>query len=116
MIRITIFEREKGVYTGFRMEGHAGYAEYGNDIVCAAVSVLVINTINALERFTGDDFEHAIHQEEDVVSLEMTSVPVSSDAELLLKTLVLGLQAIEEEYGKTYIRVKFKKAGGVREC
>ena len=38
------------------MQGHAGYAEPGQDIVCAAVSALVINTINAIEAFTEDDF------------------------------------------------------------
>ena len=28
--------------------------EEGQDIVCAAVSVLVINTVNAIEQFTDD--------------------------------------------------------------
>ena len=28
-------------------KGHAGYAEEGQDIVCAAVSALVINTVNS---------------------------------------------------------------------
>ena len=37
---------------GFDLEGHAGYSEAGTDIVCAAVSVLVINTINAVEMYT----------------------------------------------------------------
>ena len=36
------------------MSGHAGYDDIGKDIVCAAVSVLVINTLNSIERFTDD--------------------------------------------------------------
>ena len=31
-------EREKGTYRSFSIDGHAGYAEAGEDIVCAAVS------------------------------------------------------------------------------
>ena len=31
-----------------------GYSEAGSDVVCAAVSVLVINTLNSIERFTSD--------------------------------------------------------------
>ena len=91
------------------MEGHAGFAAYGNDIVCAAVSALVINTVNSIEAFTEDTFENAVHQEKDVVSFELTSNPVSERAELLLESLVLGLTSIAEEYGKKYIRLKIKR-------
>ena len=51
MIDVTLFQNDSGDYVGFRMTGHAEYAEYGSDIVCAAVSVLVINTINSVEIF-----------------------------------------------------------------
>ena len=109
MIRVTIYQSDSDKYCGFRMEGHAGFAEYGNDIVCAAVSVLVINTINSIDAFTEDTFENAVHQEKDVVSFELTSSPVSEQAELLLQSLVLGLKSITDEYGKKYIRLKFKR-------
>lgn len=33
---------------GFKVSGHARYAEKGKDIVCSAVSVLTINAINTL--------------------------------------------------------------------
>ena len=45
---ITIKVRKKnGSYEEFISKGHAGYAEAGQDIVCAAVSALIINTVNA---------------------------------------------------------------------
>ena len=56
MITITVKKRN-GNYLEFVSKGHAGYAEEGQDIVCAAVSVLVINTVNSLETFTDDQFE-----------------------------------------------------------
>ncbi|MBO5484450.1 MAG: ribosomal-processing cysteine protease Prp [Lachnospiraceae bacterium] len=109
MIDVVIYTNQAKEYIGFRMTGHAGYADYGQDIVCSAVSVLVINTINSIEEFTQDTFENAIHQEEDVVSFEITSHPVSASAQLLLKSLVLGLTAIESEYGKKHVKVHFKR-------
>lgn len=109
MIRVTIYQNASDKYCGFRMEGHAGFAAYGNDIVCAAVSALVINTINSIEAFTEDTFADAVHQEEDVVAFELTSNPVSQEAELLLNSLVLGLESIADEYGKKYIRLKIKR-------
>ncbi|MFC6275068.1 ribosomal-processing cysteine protease Prp [Levilactobacillus tangyuanensis] len=34
----------------FQITGHADSGEYGQDIVCAAVSVLAISTVNGLQR------------------------------------------------------------------
>ena len=55
MIKVTIYKTERQEYAGFDMEGHAGYAEAGEDIVCAGVSALVINALNSIERFTDDE-------------------------------------------------------------
>ncbi len=56
MIRITLF-RQQNRWAGFCAEGHAGYAEEGEDIVCAAVYiVLTTNTVNAIETLTEEDF------------------------------------------------------------
>ena len=41
MINITVKKRN-GSYLDFLSRGHAGYAEEGQDIVCAAVSALII--------------------------------------------------------------------------
>lgn len=109
MIHIIIYQNEQREYTGFRMEGHAGYAEHGQDIVCAAVSVLVINTINAVEAFTEDRSRHAVHEEKDVVCFEIVSTPISDSAQLLLRSLVLGLKGIRSEYGRKYLEIKIKK-------
>ena len=106
MIQVTIYRNALDQYSGFRMEGHAGFAAYGSDIVCAAVSALVINTINSIQAFTEDICENAVHQEKDVVSFQIPSEPVSKEAELLLESLVLGLQSIAKEYGKKYINFK----------
>ena len=42
------------------VKGHAGYDEYGKDIVCAAVSVLTVNMANSVEKFTDDSFKGSV--------------------------------------------------------
>ena len=44
MISVTVYKDKNNHYTGFRCDGHAEYAEPGEDIVCSAVSVLTLNT------------------------------------------------------------------------
>ena len=109
MIKVTLYQNHSNIYCGFRMEGHAGFAAYGSDIVCSAVPVLVINTMNSIEKFTDDKFKGAIHEEKDVVSFDIISEKISASAELLINSLVLGLTAIQSEYGKKYIKIKFRK-------
>ena len=53
MTHITIYKSSATNRTvGFKSAGHAGYAEEGSDIICSAISVLTINTINSIEQFT----------------------------------------------------------------
>ena len=54
MINITVKKRNGISIWILLSRGHAGYAEEGQDIVCAAVSALIINTVNSLETFTDD--------------------------------------------------------------
>ena len=52
MTTITITKTSSDKYRSIECNGHAGFADYGNDIVCAAVSVLTINLINSIDNFT----------------------------------------------------------------
>ena len=60
MTEIIIGKDRDGAYREVTCMGHAGYAAYGRDIVCASVSVLVINTINALTELAGEDLETTV--------------------------------------------------------
>ena len=57
MTYITFYQDSDGVVTGFDTSGHAGYAKQGEDIICAAISALVINAVNSIEEFTEDAFK-----------------------------------------------------------
>ena len=49
MIKATIFRNNADELVGFEISGHAGFAERGQDIVCAAVSFLATTVVNSLE-------------------------------------------------------------------
>ena len=88
--------------------GHAGYGDSGEDIVCAAVSALVINTVNSIGQLVGDGFEVEAGQEGGRIDFSLKE-GYSKGSLLLLDSLVLGLQGIQKSYGKEYVSVKFKE-------
>ena len=107
MIRLSV-SRPDGQYRGFVLEGHAGYAQEGYDIICSAVSALAINAVNSVEAFTEDGFD--VEQREDGGYLKFTLNGAPSAAcRLLLDSLVLGIQNIQDAYGEEYISISIRQ-------
>lgn len=100
MIEITFYEKASAII-GFEIKGHAGYGESGQDIVCSAVSILGLNTANAMDTFTDDSFEAQMN--EDGYLKLLCTEEVSDDTKLLLATFKLGIIGIYEQYGVDYI-------------
>ena len=48
MICADFFRNEHDRLVGFRITGHAGYADYGEDVCCASVSSAVMLTANTV--------------------------------------------------------------------
>ena len=86
------------------VKGHAGYDEYGKDIVCAAVSVLTVNMANSVEKFTDDSVDEKTGQ----FIFHFTGT-VSAESKLLMDSLILGLTDIAESYGDKYIKIRFRE-------
>ncbi len=103
MIHVQIV-KEGDHYKKFLIDGHAEYAEMGQDIVCAAVSAMVINTINSIEEFTEDAFTCDC-RDGMIQSWEFTS-DISHDTDLLMASLLLGLQSIQKSYGEEFLKVE----------
>jgi len=103
MIKISVYKSAEGNIIGFHSIGHAGFAESGSDIVCAAVSALIINTINSIEQFTSDTFNLAEDEKRGHIDFKIVSKP-SNESNLLLNSLFLGLNGIREDYGQEYIK------------
>ena len=108
MINVSIYKDAENLVTGFKVSGHAEYSEYGSDVVCAAVSTLVINTINSIENFTQDRFTVDQNEKKGFIEFHVIS-PLSNNSNLLLSSMILGLQGIAEEYTEKYIRLTQEK-------
>ena len=108
MIFVTIFKDSSKQYKAFSILGHAGYAESGMDIICASVSVLGINTINSIEKFTGDDITYNMDEDSGLLTMTFDNT-VSSESKLLVDAMILGLEDIAESYGNTYIKISYKE-------
>ena len=109
MTQITFHKTTAGEYKGFTCDGHAGFADYGKDIVCAAISVLVINTINSLEQITGEQMQVDTDERSGMIRCRFVNQPLKDTSKALMNSLVLGLTQIEKQYGKNYCKLTFEE-------
>lgn len=109
MTVLTFYQDDLGNIKGFRSEGHSGYAETGSDIVCSAISALVINTVNSIERFTETGMNVEADEEKGIIKVSFPKAP-DHDADLLLKSLILGIQSIkDDEETEQFVNLIFKE-------
>lgn len=85
------------------VSGHAESDEYGKDLVCAAVSAIVIGGINALEKYQK---YIRIVQEENLLGVEVL-IP-HQEIQMILQTILIQLQTIADSYQKN---IKIKHGG-----
>ena len=108
---VTFFRRSDGALVGYRAEGHTGYAEAGADIVCAAVSALTQTTLNGLQNVLHAPVMFEI--DDRTALLEAVLTPEANEkqleqAQILLETLLQGLQAIKRSYPRN-VRIFFEE-------
>ncbi len=105
------FLRYSGALVGFSVSGHAGAGEYGQDIVCSAVTSAVMLTANTITDFLLADADVKIG--ENKVSLELldSDSAKSTTAEQVIASFEKHLEIIAEEAkGTIQITVKEVKA------
>ena len=111
MTTITVFRRSDDRIAGYECKGHTGYAESGEDVVCAAVSALTQSTLNGLLNVLAAPVDYTINEEDGYLTVSLgREFPLDKfdGAQLLLKTLVSGLQSVEAGYPR-FVRVIFKE-------
>jgi uncharacterized protein YsxB (DUF464 family) len=108
MIQATIFENH-GDIIGFEIKGHAGYAAYGNDVVCAAVSsvaqTIEIGIIDVLE------LPATLVKQDGYLYLRLKEMTMEAlyGAQMMFKTLKLTLEQIQLQYDK-YLQICLQDA------
>lgn len=110
---VLFYEGKRGTIYGFEASGTTGYSEYGTDIVAAAASVLIINTVNSINEFTDAIAQLVDDPEAPYVKYVVPSLRSRCADEkvgVLLKSLYFGLWSIEQEYGEQYVKVRIVTA------
>ncbi|WP_295775607.1 ribosomal-processing cysteine protease Prp [uncultured Limosilactobacillus sp.] len=104
MIRATFWLTDDQRVISFKLTGHADAGLYGQDIVCAAVSVLAISSVNGLEQ--------VVHTQPEIVQdqnnggyLEVKDIDLGHDAQIIMQTFFYGILDIQDNYSD-HIEVK----------
>ena len=107
MTKIEFYKTDLG-WRGFQAQGHTGFANSGEDIVCAAVSVLTQTTVLGLKQVLGIDSQVQIDEKKGLLVCllpDELNAAQWGQAQILLEVLYVGLLATAEEYGD-YVSVK----------
>ena len=83
------------------VSGHALFAEYGKDIVCAAVSSIVITTVNGISSI--DDKAINCLEKDGFISVDV--VKHSKEVDALISNMMNLLKELEIQYKKN-IRIE----------
>ena len=89
--------------------GHAGYAKKNQpDVLCAAISVLIIGTINSLEELAGESLSVATDESTGFIRCDIQGI-LQEKSSFLIDSMVFSLENLSREYGEKYLQVKFEE-------
>ena len=98
MTRCEFFTEDDRI-TGFSVSGHSGYAEAGQDIVCAAISAVVTMAEATINEVCGAKAKVRVKEEDARVTL---TLPASCDEEdsvqAVLAGMMLTLCSLRDDY------------------
>ena len=57
-----VFYRSDGIFYGFEENGHTGYGDSGEDVLCAALSAMTMLIVNAIELGYASDVGYDVNE------------------------------------------------------
>ncbi len=109
MITAKIQLSADGQVAGFKVFGHAGYAEEGSDIICSAVSAICYTAVGYIDEKLRKHFNVGVEFEESDGNMSYKRDKLSrdnavrNDIDAVLSAMVIGLKQVEESYGRNYL-------------
>ena len=97
MIKFKVVRNDTGKIVRITVKGHSGYAEIGQDIVCAAVSTACHMAINGIEAQKLSNVSY--NTEDGFLDCEI-SQKRDKGADVLLESLMITIHEIAEQYKK----------------
>ena len=110
-----VFYRSGGVFYGFEEQGHTGYGEEGDDVLCAALSAMTMLIINTIELSYASHVDYQIDDETTDIKLRSKSALIEFEEDERKRYAVSGLflsyyyqlnDLLEEYYDYLDVEVK----------
>ena len=101
-----IFYKTDGIYYGFEEQGHTGYGEAGDDVLCAALSSMTMLLINTIEVSYASIVDYTIDEKStDIRVIAKSALPKYEEDEKkqfavsgLIQAYFFQLMDLVEEY------------------
>ena len=99
------FYTENDRITGFSVSGHSGYAEIGQDVVCAAITAVVTMAEATINDVCGAKAKVRVRKEDARITLTLpTSCDEEESVQAVLAGMLLTLCSMRDDY-PDYIEV-----------
>lgn len=98
MTNVTIHKTGEKI-VGFIIDGHTGFADFGEDIVCASLSLLAITAVNSLNIVAGideGDIDYETNDESGYLKVRTNNINDKSD--VIYNSFLVGIQLLIEDY------------------
>ena len=100
------FYKTGGFYYGFEEQGHTGYGESGDDVLCAALSSMTMLLVNAIEISYASNVDYTIDEKTTDITVKcMSALPGHEKdekkqfaAEGLIRGYFYQINDLTEEY------------------
>ncbi len=96
MIIANFVKTNSGKFESFEIKGHAGSGPFGHDLVCSAISGIVLGGLNNLQ---DDSKKYKVEVKDGYVYLESLK-EVSEHDEIVLETIEKQIESIASSYPK----------------
>ena len=112
MIKASFYYDQAGSLRAFDFSGHAGFADRGSDIVCAAVSAIGQTVIGTIEELVGPEFSYELDPIEGKIACSLRPDDHYSETEkialgALMFSAYIGIEQLVPNYGE-FITVEKK--------
>ena len=99
MVKVNAIRRHQKLQK-ITIRGHAGYADKGQDLVCAGISSIAVGMMNALDQLTPETCVLLMKD----ADIEIQVIKETTENQLLLESLIIQLKTLKESY-KTYVQI-----------
>ncbi len=95
MIQVT-YQKENNYFKRIIIKGHAGYAQYGYDIVCSSVSSIITTSINGILSLDENALEVTDNGQEMIIKVLKKDEITTK----LLENMFMLFEELEKQYPK----------------